>query len=51
MSGSQGDRWYHSAVVKVHDDEEKEKILIHQYDIHRRKMNEVAVSKEVLANV
>jgi diguanylate cyclase (GGDEF)-like protein len=50
MSGSQGDRWYHSVVVKVHDDDEKEKILIHQYDIHRRKMNEVALSKEVLTD-
>jgi diguanylate cyclase (GGDEF)-like protein len=50
MSGSQGDRWYHSVVVKVHDEDEKEKILIHQYDIHRRKMNEVALSKEVLTD-
>lgn len=50
VSGSQGERWYHSVVVKVHDDEEEEKILIHQYDIHRRKMNEVALSKEVLTD-
>ncbi|MFT7491298.1 MAG: diguanylate cyclase (GGDEF)-like protein [Pseudohongiellaceae bacterium] len=50
VSGSRGERWYHSVVVKVHDDDEEEKILIHQYDIHRRKMNEVALSKEVLTD-
>lgn len=50
MSGTLGDRWYHLVVVKVGDTDEKEKILIHQYDIHRRKMNEVALSKEVLTD-
>jgi hypothetical protein len=48
VSGSRGERRYHSVIVKVHDDDEAEKILIHQYDIHRRKMNKVALSKEVL---
>ncbi len=43
-------RWYHLIAVSVQSASEKGKILLHQYDIHRRKISEIALAKEVLTD-
>ncbi len=50
MSGVGGEHWYHLIAVNVQDDSGKEKILLQQYDIHRRKVSEITLAKEVLTD-
>ncbi len=50
MEGVNGEHWYHLIAANVQDDTGQEKILLHQYDIHRRKMSEINLAKEVLTD-
>ncbi len=49
-SADDENRWYHLIAVNVQSASEKGKILLHQYDIHRRKISEIALAKEVLTD-
>jgi diguanylate cyclase (GGDEF)-like protein len=50
MRGVRGGRWYHLIAVKTQRGIEKGQILIHQYDIHQRKISELALAHEALSD-
>ncbi|MGH1485375.1 MAG: putative bifunctional diguanylate cyclase/phosphodiesterase [Cellvibrionaceae bacterium] len=52
MRSQAGERWYHLIAVnsKARKGIEREKILLHQYDIHQRKTSEIALAQEVLSD-
>lgn len=50
MRGVNGAHWYHLIAVNVQGDVGQEKILLNQYDIHRRKVSELSLAKEVLTD-
>lgn len=51
LHSEQGERWYH--VVAIHSQrnpETNQKILLHQHDIHERKIGELELTQEVLSD-
>ena len=50
MKGVRGDRWCHLIAVYVQAENKQQKILLHQYDIHQRKITEIALAREVLTD-
>ena len=51
LRSKKGQRWYHLVAINPQrDGEKKASILLHQFDINRRKMMEIALEQEVLTD-
>ncbi|ODS24808.1 hypothetical protein AB835_01790 [Candidatus Endobugula sertula] len=50
MQGVRKTRWYHVIAINSQRDANKKKIILHQYDIHQRKVSELTLARESLSD-
>ena len=50
MRTTSGERWYRLIALKTDGKQKRDKILLQQYDIHQRKINELSLEQEALSD-